>query len=295
MRTNAPHHETATAATWVCRSKAVRLWITFLLLLSTLSTKAQEIPVRQRFNPGEEVQYEVYFKWGLLMSRAGRAILSIHDAEYENNPSCHYRLLFRTSGIIEKVYKMRDTIDCHFTPDMLLLRSEKRANENDHYMVDDLHFSYENKQILAHSLRYTPTRTKIDTTLVTEEPHLFDMLGATLYLRSLDWEQMKNGDNYPFQVAVGRDLVNISFRYTGQQVVERSETLKYRTRHFYIDIYDDAFTQSKAAAEIWIGDDENHLPVKIRAKLKIGAAEVYYKSSKGLRYPLTSRVEIKKK
>ena len=42
-------------------------------------------------------------------------------------------------------------------------------------------------------------------------------------------------------------------------------------------------------------DDENHIPIKIRAKLKIGAAEVYYKSSKGLRYPLTSRVEIKRR
>ena len=33
----------------------------------------------------------------------------------------------------------------------------------------------------------------------------------------------------------------------------------------------------------WIGDDENHIPVKIRAKLKIGAAEVYYKDSYNLR------------
>lgn len=74
-------------------------------------------------------------------------------------------------------------------------------------------------------------------------------------------------------MAIGRERINISFRYTGQQIVERSETLKYRTRHFYIDIYDDAFTQSKEAAEIWIGDDENHIPIKIRAKLKIGAVK----------------------
>ena len=33
-----------------------------LLLLSVVTIKAQEIPVRQRFNPGEEVQYELYFK-----------------------------------------------------------------------------------------------------------------------------------------------------------------------------------------------------------------------------------------
>ena len=89
--------------------------------------------------------------------------------------------------------------------------------------------------------------------------------------------------------------MNISFRYTGQKIVEREDYLKYRTRHFYIDIYDEAFTQSKAAAEIWVGDDENHIPIKIRAKLKIGAAEVYYKNSQGLRYPFTSRVEMKRK
>lgn len=43
-------------------------------------------------------------------------LLSIRDAEYEGEPSYHYRLIFRTSGIIEKVYKMRDTIDCHLPP-----------------------------------------------------------------------------------------------------------------------------------------------------------------------------------
>ena len=43
---------------------------------------------------------------------------------------------------------------------------------------------------------------------------------------------------------------------------------------------------AKEAAEVWIGDDENHIPVKIRAKLKIGAAEVYYKDSYNLRAPL---------
>lgn len=290
------HHQGITAwATWECRSD-IRLWLmSLLLLLAFIEVKAQEIPVRHRFNPGEEVQYDLYFKWGLLMPRAGHATLSMHDALYENKPSLHYRLLFRTSGIIEKVYKMRDTIDCHFTPDMLLIRSEKRVNENDYYLIDDLRFSYKEGKISAHSHRYTPTRTKIDTTLVADEAYMFDMLGATLYLRSLDWENLKSGDSFPFQVAIGRDRVNISFRYTGQQIVERSETLKYRTRHFYIDIYDEAFTQSKEAAEIWIGDDENHLPIKIRAKLKIGAAEVHYKSSERLRYPLSSRVEIKRR
>ncbi|WFE86318.1 DUF3108 domain-containing protein [Parabacteroides chongii] len=276
---------------WECRSKGIGFFLLVWLLLLPGVTGAQTIPVKERFSAGEVVQYELYFKWGILMPRAGQATLSVKDARYEGDPAYHYRLLFRTSGMFEKVYAMRDTIDCYFSPEMLLLRSEKRVNENDYYLIDDLKFSYEPGKISARSHRYTPSRTKIDTMIVSEQ-RMFDMLGATMYLRSLDWDKMQYGDEFPFHVAIGRDRINISFRYTGQQIVERNETLKYRTRHFFIDIYDDAFTQSKAAAEIWIGDDENHIPVKIRAKLKIGAAEVYYKSSKGLRYPLTSRVEI---
>lgn len=269
-------------------------WIVLLLCLVG-TVQAQKIAVRDRFSPGEEVEYELYFKWGLLMPRAGVASLSIQETEFEKQPAFHYRLLFRTTGVIEKVYSMRDTIDCHFSPEMLLLQSEKRVNDDDYYLVDRLRFSYQEEKVQAHSLRYTRTRTKIDTLLVSEAPYMFDMLGAALYLRSLDWEKMESGDQFPFQVAIGRDVVNISFRYTGQKIVEREDYLKYRTRHFYIDIYDEAFTQSKAAAEIWVGDDENHIPIKIRAKLKIGAAEVYYKNSQGLRYPFTSRVEMKRK
>lgn len=265
-----------------------------MLLLISGWGQAQTIPVKERFSSGEEVQYELFFKWGLLMPRAGHASLSIHDATYEYKPAYHYRLLFYTSGLFEKVYKMRDTIDCYFTPNMLLLRSEKRVNENDYYLVDDIRFSYDNKKIFAYSHRYTPSRTKIDTTLISTGQYMFDMLGATMYLRSLDWTNMKSGDEFPFQIAIGRDVINISYRYTGQQIVERGDA-KYSTRHFYIDIFDEAFTQSKAAAEIWVGDDKNHIPVKIRAKLKIGAAEVYYKDSRGLRYPMTSRVVMPKR
>lgn len=289
------HRREIPEATWACRFNAGRLlWLPAILLALAGLLNAQSIPVKERINPGEEVEYELYFKWGLLMPRAGHATLSVNNTQYEGKPACHYRLLFYTSGLFEKVYKMRDTLECYFTPDMLLLRGEKRVNENNYYLIDDIRFSYDDKKIFAHSRRYTPTRSKIDTTLVSTNKYVFDMLGATLYLRSIDWDEIQSGDEFPFQIAIGRDLVNISYRYTGQQIVERGNT-KYSTRHFYIDIYDEAFTQSKEAAEIWVGDDKNRIPVKIRAKLKIGAAEVYYKSSRGLRYPLTSRVVIPKR
>lgn len=274
---------------------AMQICILIAMIAMGVHATAQSIPVRDRFNPGEITYYDLYFKWGVIMSHAGNASISIQNTTYANKPGCFYRLLFNTSGLFEKVYKMRDTIDNYYSSNMLLLFSQKRINENDYYLIDDLTFSYGNNCVYAHSHRYTLEKTKIDTVLTSTKQYMFDMLGSTLYLRSLNWENMQNGDTFPFNVAIGRDRVNIRFRYAGQQIVERSETLKYRTHHFYVDIFDDAFTQSKSAAELWIGDDENHLPVKIRAKLKIGAVEVYYRNANGLRYPLTSRVYIQRR
>ena len=287
-------HQVVRPAQWVeCGSKLLFI-LTFLLFLClTEVVYAQCSAVGNVLHHGERVDYDLYFKWGILMPKAGLATLSVEDVTYESEAAWRYQLLFRTKGVIEKVYKMRDTMDCYFSHrDARLLFSTKHSNEKDYYQIDDLKFSYPSKErVDVHSLRYNPTRTKIDT-LLTDAPCVFDMLGATMYLRSIAWDQISRGDEFPFHVAIGRDMVNARFRSTGQQIVEHGD-VKYRTRHFYIDIFDDAFTQSKAAAEVWIGDDENHLPIKIRAKLKIGAAEVYYNSGYNLREPLTCRFEMK--
>lgn len=275
---------------WACRFRLYLCGMLMLLSGLLISGRAQCIPPNTVFTHGERVDYDLYFKWGILMPKAGLATLSVKEHTYAGQPAWHYQLLFRTSGMMEKVYKMRDTMDCYFSSQSLLLFSSKRANEGDYYSVDDLTFEYRHPHVSARSLRYTPKTTKIDTTL-TAEGCMFDMLGATMYLRSLDWKNMSYGDEFPFHIAIGRDVVKVSYRYTGQQIVERGD-VKYRTRHFYIDIVDEAFTQTRAAAEVWIGDDENHLPIKIRAKLKIGAAEVYYKSGHNLQYPLACRVVV---
>lgn len=282
--------QTGTAATWGFPSKDCLLLL--LLLCCALRSAAQEIPASDRIHPGEAVTYDLYFKWGLLMPRAGHATLSIDTASFVGRRALRYRLLFGTAGLFERIYPMHDSIDCHFSPDLLLLQSEKRSEEGGYYSADRLTFRYDRDTTEARSIRYTRSGTKIDTTLQTVGQRMYDILGATLYLRSIEWETMKPGDATPFNVAIGRDIVNISFRYAGQKIVERGN-VKYRTRLFYVDIYDEAFTQNKEAAEIWVGDDANHLPVRIRAKLKIGAAEVYYHSSEGLRHPLDCRVEIR--
>jgi hypothetical protein len=277
-----------------CRSKDARIvFAAICMLLFALHTRAQCLPSTLPINHGETVNYDIYFKWGLLMSRAGEAALSFGKATYQGQSASRYRLLFRTVKLFESIYRMRDTMDCYYAPDYSLLFSSKHTHENHYHLMDELTFSYPDRRTSIRSHRYTPTETKIDTTLIVRSGCAFDMLGATFFLRTLDRKKLKTGDTFPMTVAIGKDLVKISCRYQGQAVVERGN-IKYRTLHFSVDIYDKAFTQTKAAAELWIGDDDNFIPVKIRSKLKIGYAEVHYRNASGLKAPFHCRIETKR-
>ena len=88
------------------------------------------------------------------------------------------------------------------------------------------------------------------------------------------------GIHFNVGAQMAADKINEAGGINGKQVVLKSF---------------DSKNDAKEAAEVWIGDDENHIPVKIRAKLKIGAAEVYYKDSYNLRAPLTCRIVVQKK
>jgi len=244
-------------------------------------------------NPGEELKYDIYFRWGVLMPRAGEARFSFNEAELQGQPASRYRMIFHTANIFEAIYKMRDTINCYYGLDNKLLYGLKHTVESGYDLTDILTFSYSGERTSVHSLRYTPTTQKLDTTLTVASGHVFDMLGATFFLRTLDRNSVEPGNVFVCTVVTGKDLINTCFRYQGQSIVER-DNYKYRTHYYIIDILDDAFSQTKASAELWIGDDENYIPVKVRTKLKIGYAEVYLKSADNLKKPMECRVQMKK-
>ena len=126
-------------AVWAACASKLYICVFFLCVASLTSLRAQTLPLSH----GERVDYDLYFKWGLIMSKAGLATLSVKESEYQGAPSWHYNLLFRSAGVIEKVFRMRDTMDCHYSKEPRLLFSSKRTNEGDYYLVDNLQFEYQ--------------------------------------------------------------------------------------------------------------------------------------------------------
>ena len=226
------------------------------------------------------------------MPRAGDALFSFNKDNSVAKASSRYEMSFKTAKFFDSFFKMRDTLACYYDNDNRLIYSRKGSDEGGYYSVDELTFNYENENTSIHSLRYTPSRVRIDTVLTVESGDVTDLLGALYYLRNIDFAKLRGGETFPITVAIGRDLVKVQFVYQHQAIVEHGKA-KYNTLYFKANIYDDAFESTSASAEVWIGNDENYLPVKVRSKLKIGYAEIYYKESSNLAHPLRCRIETK--
>ena len=264
----------------------------FLLFISSLQGVAQKIDMGSlSMVHGENTNYDVYFKWGLIMSRAGEASFTYNPDHTFTDATSLYRLLFKTTKFYDSFFKMRDTLSGYYNNDHMLKYSIKRTDEGNYYSIDELTFDYGAEKTDIHSIRYTPSGKKIDT-MLTAVGKVTDMLGVAYYMRCVDRKTLQHGDTFPFIVAIGRDLVKMQFIYQNQAIVEHGK-VKFNTLYFKIDIMDeDAFESTKTSAEVWIGNDDNFLPVKLRSKLKIGYVEVYFKSVAGLAYPLMCRIAL---
>lgn len=262
----------------------------FLLLACCLHGTAQNAGLQSfSMKYGENVLYDVYYKWGLIMTRAGEATFTYKaDRTVTDATSC-YHMLFKSTKFYDNFFKMRDTLSTYYDKDNRIVYSAKNSDEGNYYSIDLINFKRGEHNTSIHSVRYT--RKKMDTTMIATG-EVTDLLGVLYYLRGINRKTLKKGNVFPLTVAIGKDLVKIQFIYQNQAIIERSN-VKYNTHYFKIDIFDEAFESTKTSAEVWVGDDDNFLPVKVRSKMKIGYVEVYYKSSTSLAYPLTCSIPAK--
>ncbi|MDR0230894.1 MAG: DUF3108 domain-containing protein [Dysgonamonadaceae bacterium] len=271
------------------RSKAFGVFVVSILVYSSTLFAQQDLP----FQSGEQLDFSIQYKYGIVMVKAGTAQYSIKDHIFRGEPAIRTSLSFKTVGVVDAAYRMKDTLYTHFTPELIPVFHRKYLNEGKTSYIEDIDYkNFSTTSTTVRSKRVRDGDVRFDT-LLTAKGVGYDMLGIFTFVRTLDYCDLKPGDTFGLTTFVGRDVVPMSVRYIGQAFLDKG-SIKYKALKFGIDIIDPAFTEPKNAMEVWISDDQNHIPLKLRAKLKIGAAEAELTSTKNLKYPFDAKIEIPK-
>lgn len=245
--------------------------------------QAQQRITNEFSQVGEQLTYTAYYKWGAVMPRAGDATLTLG----KQNGGYRSRLLFKTAPFFDAIFSMRDTLDCNLDNQMRIVSGTKHVMEGGDYTVDLIDFVQEGDRTRIHTRRFRNGESRIDT-IERVRATALDMVGTLLFLRSYDWSKTSN-QRISARIYAGKKGIDCSFQYEGSEEVKTKRGSRYRTHKVSMFINStETFKNLRKAITIWLTDDANRLPVRIRMELKIGAAEVYLSSAHGLRYPQTA-------
>jgi len=265
-----------------------QLFFTIYFLLPLTSLQASDFP----FQAGEKLTFDIHYKYGLVMLKAGTANYSIESGASQNKNSYHSALDFKTSSFFDKIFRMRDTLNSNISENIRPLYHKRSVHEGNYQFTEEMFFHKSTPEYSEIRIKRVSNQMLRFDTVLTSNMLTYDILNLILLIRSYDYSQWQSTPQRYVSTFVGRDKINITVRCEGQSIVEKGDTLKYKTYKFAFDFTDKVFNESKSAIEVWLSDDKNRIPIKIRAKLRIGAAEVYLSSWKNLKYPLSSEIKI---
>lgn len=262
--------------------KTTSIIVFILLLLGLQSANAQCKLTNRAFARGENIQYDLYFNFGIIRARAGSGSLTVTEANYRGINSLKSVMMLNTSGLAGNIYTVNDTLTSYIDKDLRPMLFTKEAFEGSDYSVERQSYTYNGDIISIRSLRNFNGKEVFDEVFTTEEC-AYDYLSVLSLIRNMDFTGMKPGESKYIQFISGRKPVNMYVNYQGISKVRANNGKTYEVVNITMTILDDAFTNQKEALKASLTNDQNRIPVIIDTSLNIGSVRAIMKSVTGLR------------
>lgn len=258
---------------------------TLLVSLLSLSLSAQKPLKNNAFVAGEELTYDLYYKYGILNIKGGKATINTEVTHYNGKDAYKMTLHATTRGLVGNLYTVDDTLTSYMDKNLVPQLFVKGADEVGDYTKERHIYSYKNGETSIRTIRYKNNEFRFDENIVTDRC-TYDMVSILAFARTLDYSKMQKGDNTQVQFITGKRLVNMYIRYKGTSTLKVNNGKTYEAVELSLMILDDAFVDQEEAMRVWITNDENKLPLQIYSKLKIGEMRSILKDFSGNKHPL---------
>ena len=256
--------------------------------LSTVNCYAQCGIENTAFKSGEELDYDLYFNWKFIWMKVGTASMDTKFTKFDGKDAWKSYLITRGNSKLDKFFMMRDTLLSYCNPDLSPLYFRKGALEGDSYYVDEIWYSYPHGYSQLKKHRITSSGEHLWKTS-TYNACIYDMMSIFLRSRNFDASKIKKGEVIPMPISDAMNLNNPWLEFRGKENFKMNDT-KEKFRCLVFSFYERENNKSKELIRFWITDDQNHIPVRLDMFLSFGSAKAYLKSYKGVRSPMTSKL-----
>ena len=231
------------------------------------------------FIPGEKLKYLVYY--GPI--KGGEATLEVRKGEYSNKAVNHLYLNGKTIGLANVLYKVDDTYQSFTDTNTDLPYKSIRDIKEGKYR----HYS---EQIFDHWTRTDSAivySTKVGKDIAPKNSN--DILSAFYYLRNhVMHDSLSKNDTLVVETYFSDEIYTMRVRFLGYEDVKTKIGTINCIKLSPIVITGRVFKNDDDMT-VWLSNDKNYLPVRVRFNIIVGAAYCDLIEFGGLKYPLSSR------
>lgn len=240
------------------------------------------------FYPGEEIEYTVYYNWGLLWVNAAMVTFNVHEKVYMNRPVYHFDSYGQTLRKFDWLFKVRDRFQSYVDKETFRpLWYEMDTYEGGYEARDVYNYFPENNSVIATTENSDRPR---QTDTLTILPCTFDIITAVYFARNLDFSTYSMNEAIPFSILMGNELHELSPRYLGKETIKTREGETFDCIKFSVELVAGFIFTEGNEMFVWVTDDENRVPVVVEAQIRIGSVKAMLKTARGLKNPDMVRV-----
>ena len=255
--------------------------ILILLFLCAISTFGQSvnnknIPSQFAFKKGEWLKFRISYSNFL---NAGFATLDVKEAKNKGSEAFHIKGFGKTTGVISWFFKVEDDYQTYFYKETLQpYRFIRKINEGGYSKDKEIQFNYENQLATVKDFKNKTEKTypiSLD---------IQDMLSALYYLRNQDLSNLSPGESIELKLFFDQETYVFKLLFLGKEVI-KTKFGEINSLIFKPMVQAGRVFKEKESVTIWISDDKNKIPLRLKASLAVGSLRADLDEFKGLAHP----------
>ena len=267
------------------RIKPFLIIFSFFLSINSTSQTSQDTFVKKSFDSfqsGEWIKFRIHY--GIF--NACYATIELNDTIINNKKLFKSTAVGRTTGLARLFFKVDDIYESIFERDFVKPIKSRRDIDEGGYTKDiEIDYDYVNKKAIVNDLK------KNEIKYVTIKQNVQDIISTFYFLRNhFDIKKLTENDFITITMFFDAENYDFKMKFIGYENVKTKfgvvNCLKFEPYIQSGRVFGDS-----GDLYLWVSNDQNKIPIKIEANLRVGSIEADIDGFKGLKHPFKIKID----
>jgi len=247
-----------------------------LILLAFVVTAGFSSQKERAFDVGEWFKFRIHY--GLI--NAGYATLEVKEATRDNKKVYHAVGKGFTTGMSRFFFKVDDLYESYFDKETgKPYQFVRKIDEGGYTKNQEGFFNQDNNTVLVKDYK-NKNQKSIN---VTE--NVQDIVSTFYYLRNYPTiDKLKPNESITVDMFFDDEIFKFRLKFLGNENVD-TKYGKVPCMIFRPLVQSGRVFKEQESLTVWISDDDNKIPIRIKASLAVGSLKADLDGYKGLKYP----------